>query len=483
MKSSSTKNTPRALGIVSAAAEVSREKKTLLLLGWNGICALNSIPDSSAISNNHRRGLTGSSVDTYGSHMAPLGNSSTKNTGNRQGADGREGAPVLTAQPSLPSLGNKSWDVGRNIFGRTRGVLRDAAGFWSPSHQGEETRISRFVSKAGGAGREVPQGGRRDSADKRCLCSHPTAARWEHLQELLQHPPPGSVSPLAGGVGSAAKPWEPGWSQAVPKAQDRDTFLLSRHRRGDPGSPKGCEDKSKAVWAFRGDSSRSFSRTEGVQGKEGAAQAGSGAHRDLGLSRASQAALESRMGSFKGNTHSNRGRRAAAAPQPNPHSAHLPREDPSVGWRGNAEADTSRVPTALLPGIRSSGASPAGDSPAFHRLVPFPPRSPQPLPARIRGAEPRQRLRPRPLLLSHRGMPPNAHTAASRAPAASRHVPASGICSPAPLARPCLWNLLSSPSGTSQVLESSPVLLAHPWNLVFSSPGTSLPLESALQLP
>lgn len=86
---------------------------------------------------------TGASLDTYRSHMAPLGKSSTINTGNRHGADGREGAPVLTAESSLPSHGNKSCHVGRNILGRTRGVWRDAAALCiavlvSLSHCGEK---------------------------------------------------------------------------------------------------------------------------------------------------------------------------------------------------------------------------------------------------------------------------------------------------------------------------------------------------------
>lgn len=80
--------------------------------------------------------------------MAPLCNTykvcCIVNPANKHEADGREGATVLTAKFSLPSRGNKSRNVRRNILRRTRGVLRDAAvlcmRFWSPSHCKEKKR-------------------------------------------------------------------------------------------------------------------------------------------------------------------------------------------------------------------------------------------------------------------------------------------------------------------------------------------------------
>lgn len=72
----------------------------------------------------------------------------------------------------------------------------------------------------GGAGREEPQGGKRDSADKRCLnggsAGIPMQPGRNTSRNTSRSSSPGSVSPFAGGVGSAAQPCDPGQSRAVP---------------------------------------------------------------------------------------------------------------------------------------------------------------------------------------------------------------------------------------------------------------------------
>lgn len=93
-----------------------------------------------------------------------------------------------------------------------------------------------------GAGKGVPQGGKRDSADKRCLSGGSARIQMQPGRNTSRNSSRNSSRALraafAVGTGSAAKPCDPGGSQALAKAaagiralaapaQGTDRFLRS----------------------------------------------------------------------------------------------------------------------------------------------------------------------------------------------------------------------------------------------------------------
>lgn len=266
-----------------------------------------------------------------------------------------------------------------------------------------------------GAGKGVPQGGKRDSADKRCLSGGSARIQMQpgrntsrnssrNSSGLCEPPLPSEralqPSPVTqqGARLSQRLPQEFGLWLHPHRAGTGS--CAPRHRSGVPSSLKGWENKSKAIWTFKEAFSSSFYRTEGIKGKEerqflsasagrkGPAQALSVA--DLWGTRGlpprperSQAGLESRMGNFRGNTHTNTGnedRGTTAAPQPNPGTAHLSYESHFYGKAREHRGKHLLCSHTSFPRNLQLRGFPRWRQPCFPQSCPLLPSNPAPKP-------------------------------------------------------------------------------------------------------